>query len=175
MATATVQPIAGVSANREADIEAIYPSIAGSALGGLIGSIMDGVAGVPFLPLRLVISILVGALLLPLALLAYILTKLFGSYYVLTNRSIQQRNIIGNALSQQIALTDFEEIEIASSGSGGYKFHRTGDLNLQNAKGTTLMTLTAISYPERLSQIIFDAREARIQSDESLSIIQNRA
>ncbi|WP_417849537.1 hypothetical protein [Thalassoglobus sp.] len=173
MATATVQPIAGVSANREADIEAIYPSVAGSALGGLIGSIMDGVAGVPFLPLRLVISILVGALLLPLGLLAYILTKLFGSYYVLTNRSIQQRSIIGNALSQQIALTDFEEIEITSS--GGYKFHRTGDLNLQNAKGTTLMTLTAISYPERLSQIIFDAREARMQADASLAIIQNRA
>ncbi len=173
MTTATVQPIAGVSANRETDIEAIYRSIAGGAIGGLIGSIMGGVAGIPVLPIRLAVYIAVGAALLPLGLLGYFVDKIFGSYYVLTNRSIQERAILGNALIKQIALTDFEEIEIATK--GGYEFHRVGDLNLQSSKGATLMTLSAISYPERLSQVLFDAREARIQSDDSLSVIQGRS
>lgn len=182
MATAVVQPIAGVSANRETEIEAIYPSIAGGVLGGLIGSIMGVVGSFPagigplkpvFLGVKLILSVAVGAALLPLSLLAYALHKLTGSYYSLTNRSIQERSIIGGAMSKQVALSDIQNIEIESF--GGYEFYNVGDVVLQNAQGASLMTIKAVPYPERVSQIVIDAREARLRSDASLELIQARA
>lgn len=181
MATVIVQPIAGVSSSRETEVEVIYPSIAGGVIGWLIGSIMGLVAALPVLPgilklptlaIRLSAYVIVGGALLPLALLGYILHKLLGNYYVLTNRSIQDRSILGGAMSSQMALADIENIEISTA--AGYEFHRVGDVNLQNAQGVSLMTLKAISYPERLSQIILDVRAARTCSDASFATIQAR-
>lgn len=181
MATAIAQPIAGVSANRETEIESVYPSIAGGFLGIVIGTIMGIVSGFPvvggflkpvFLAIKLALYVAVGGLLLPLGLLAYAMHKLLGSYYVVTNRSVQKRSFIGGAMSEQLALADFQEIKI--SDVGGYAFYNAGDVLLQNAQGVTLMTLEAIPYPERLSQILIDARNARLHSDASLANIQAR-
>lgn len=174
MATAIAQPIAGVSSSRETEIEAIYPSIAVGVLGGVIGSIMEPVASIPVLVLRLPLYVIVGAAMAPLALLGYFLSKAAGSCYVLTNRSVQQRTILGGAMTQQTALNEIHSIEIDTHQSG-YQFHNVGDLHLQNAQGTTLMTLKAIPNPERLSQILIDAREARMRSDQSLATIQARS
>ena len=181
MATAIIQPIAGVSANRETDIEVVYPSIAGEFIGSIIGSLMGIVAAFPsgegimkpvLLGIKLSLYIALGAILLQLGLLGYIVHKLLGKCYTLTNRSIQERGILGGAMSQQLALSEIQNIEITTA--GGYEFYNAGDLNLQNAQGSTLMTLKAIPYPERLSQILIDAREARLQSDASLAQIQSR-
>lgn len=182
MATAIIQPIAGVSANRETEIEAIYPSIAGGAIGGLIGSIMTIPASLPhgsgitmplFLGIKLAVYIAIGGALIPLGIAGYALHKLTGRYYVLTNRSIQERGIIGGAMSNQLALTEIQNIEISIPAS--YSFYDAGNVLLQNAQGKTLMTLKAIQRPERLSQILIDAREARVRSDESLANIQGRS
>lgn len=181
MATAIIQPIAGVSANRETEIEVVYPSIAGGIIGSLIGSLMGIVAAFPpgqgitkpvLLGIKLLLYIALGAVLLPLGLLGYIVHKLLGKCYSLTNRSIQERGILGGAMSQQLALSEIQGIEITTA--AGYEFFQAGDLNLQNAQGSTLMTLQAIPNPERLSQILIDAREARLQSDASLAQIQSR-
>ncbi len=181
MATAIAQPIAGVSANRESEIEVIYPAIAGGFLGGIIGNVMGIAAGVPsgkgiagtvLLAVQLTLYVALGAACIPLVLLAYVFNKVLGYSYVLTNRSVLQRSFLGGSLHSQVALGEISDIEITTE--SGYEFHRVGDLNLQNAQGTTLMTITAIPYPERLCQIIFDAREARVQSDESLATIQAR-
>lgn len=172
MTTAAIQPIAGVSAGKENDIEAIYPSIAGGALGGLIGSIMGAIASVPLLPLRLLVYIAVGAVCLPYAILAYALSKVTGSYYLLTNRSVQKRTILGGAMTQQVALSEIEEIVISTRSA--YAFYHAGDVELQNASGNTLMVLEAVTYPDRVAQVIVDAREARRRSDASLAAIQAR-
>lgn len=181
MSTAVIQPIAGVSANRETEIEAVYPSIAGGIIGSLIGSLMGIIAAFPagkgllkpiFLAIKLALYISLGAALLPLGLLGYILHKLFGKYYSLTNRSIQERGIIGSAMTQQLSLPEIQDIEITKA--AGYEFYNAGDLNLLNAQGSTLMTLKAIPNPSRLCQILFDARDARMQSDASLAQIEAR-
>ena len=182
MSSAFAQPIAGVSANREAEIEAVYPSVAAGVLGWAIGVVLGGISdaiptqrgilGVPIVAVRLLLLLIVGSLAAPFALLAYILSKLFGHYYIVTNRSIQRKGMIGGALHRQVALAEIASIEIATG--SGYRFHRVGDLNLLNSQGAVLMTVQAIPYPQRLKQIILDAREARILSDASLSRIDAR-
>lgn len=173
MPVLAAQPIAGVSSNRETEIEVIYPSVASGVVGRLAGAIMGAAAATPFLPLRLLVMVIVGALLgVPLGLLAYALTRLFGNCYVLTNRSIRARSIVGAKSGPATPLADIAGISIARRPS--YKFHRVGDLNLENAQGDVLMTIPAIPYPERLRQVIVDAREARLRSDESLAAIQKR-
>lgn len=182
MSTAVIQPIAGVSANRETEIEAVYPSIVSGVIGTLIGSLMGIASTVPsgkglskpvFLAIRLGLSVALGGALLPLGLLGYILHKLTGKYYSLTNRSIQERGIIGSAMTQQLALSEIQDIEITKG--AGYDFFVAGDVNLLNAQGATLMTLKAIPNPARLAQIVIDARDARLQSDASLAQIEARS
>ncbi|MEW4489052.1 hypothetical protein AB1L42_13305 [Thalassoglobus sp. JC818] len=173
MNVAVVQPIAGVSVNRETDIEAVYPSIASGFLGQLIGMIMGAVsAAIPVTFIRVIVLVAVGAALLPLGLLAYALNKIFGVCYIVTNRSVQKRSFLGNSMTAQVALTDIDHIEIASG--AGYKFHRVGDLNLVGAQGNLLLTIEAIQFPERLKHVILDARQARQLSDRSLAQIQSR-
>jgi hypothetical protein len=172
MSVAIAQPIAGVSANRETEIEVVYPSVAAGGLGQLIGSIMGIPAGISFTPLRVMLYVILGSVMLPLGILAYALSKLFGSCYVLTNRSVKARKIIGSQQFAQVSLGEIERIEITQQ--GGYAFHRVGDLKLENASGNVLMVIPAISFPERLRQVILDARNARQESDQSLARIQAR-
>jgi len=170
---AATQAIAGVSSSSEAEIEAVYPSIAANALGQVIGVIMGGVsAALPILILRLPAMIIVGAVMIPLGLLAYACQKLFGTCYVVTNRGIHQRKVFGYAIVDSVTLTDIDNIDIVTQ--GGYEFHRVGDVVLQNASGAAIMTIAAIQYPERLRQIILDARAARMANDESLAHIRGR-
>jgi hypothetical protein len=172
MPVLTAQPIAGVPAGREIEIEVVYPSVASSPLGRFVGVVMGLASGVPTTLLRVVFSVLLGLLMLPLGLLAYALQKLMGNCYVLTNRSIYSRSIIWGGMGPRIPLADIAQIQIV--GGSGYEFHRVGDLHLENAQGTVLLQIPAIQYPFRLKQVILDARAARIESDESLARIQSR-
>lgn len=172
MPAATAQAIAGVSANRETEIEAVYPSVAGGFLGQIIGVIMGAVDAIPIHVARLLGLLIVGAALVPLGLLAYVLTKLFGSVYIVTNRSIQARSLIGGRLLQQVTLSDVADVGIAQG--TGYAYHRVGDVILYNSQGDRLMRIAAIQHPERLKHVLLEARDARLFSDESLQTIQRR-
>lgn len=126
----------------------------------------------PGTPLRLVSSVIVGAVLFPLSALIYLLLKLFGSCWIVTNRTIQQRNVIGGRLTAEVALGDVAEIEITQR--SGYRFFRVGDIHLFDAQGNRQMTIPAIQYPARMQHVIMEARDARLQSDQSLQVIQAR-
>lgn len=171
MIVATAQPISGVSANRETEIEVIYPGVAGGAIGKLVGVIMGGANSLPFTPLRLAACVVVGTAMVPLALAGYFL-KLLGSCFVLTNRSVFARSILTARKGTTVALSDIASVGI--SRGAGYEFHRVGDVELLGAQGNVLLTIPAIAYPERLKQIILDARAARQEADASLAVIQRR-
>ncbi len=172
MNVATMQPIAGVSASHEADIEAVYPSIARGLLGQLIGIIMGTVyAAIPVNIIRFPLMVVVGAAMIPFALLGYAL-RLLGTCFIITNRSVQEQTILGKTLVKQLALSEIDNIEIEVKSS--YVFHHVGDVNLLNAQGQVLMSIPAIANPERLRQILFDARNARVQSDQALATINRR-
>lgn len=171
MIVAIAQPISGVSANRETEIEIVYPGVAAGVLGKVVGLFMGVANGLPFTPVRLLACVMMGTVLVPLALLGYF-TKLLGNCYVLTNRSVYPRRIIGSRRDPGVSLTDIAQIEIGSG--AGYQFHRVGDLRLLGAQGNTLLVIPAVAFPERLKQIILDAREARRHSDAALGVIQKR-
>ncbi|MCA8998508.1 MAG: PH domain-containing protein [Planctomycetaceae bacterium] len=172
MSVGMAQPIAGVSTSRESELEAVYPSVAATLLGSIVGGFLGAASAVPLLPLRLLVMVVVGAAMAPLGLLAYGLQKVFGNVYAVTNRSVQVRKSLTKTQVQQVALSEIENIRIQTSGS--YHFFRAGDLVLENAQGNDLLTIPGIPYPERLRQIIFDARDARLLADASLSTIQGR-
>jgi hypothetical protein len=172
MPVGVTQAIAGVSANRETRIEAVYPSVASTALGRLIGLLMGGVGAIPVTVVRLVGSVLIGSLLFPLGMLIYLLLKVLGSCWIVTNRSVQQRKVIGGGLVAEVALGDIGDFAVTQR--TGYRFFRVGDLHLLDAQGDRLMTLSGIQYPDRVRHVIMDARDARLRSDESLQLIQAR-
>lgn len=166
----TVQPIAGVSPNQERTLEAVYPSVGASALGRSLGSLFDSV------PLKIngvKLSYLLFCLpLAPVALTIYLLQKVAGSCYVLTNRSVEIRNIIGRGLVEKIPLAGIEQVNVVTQ--AGQAFFRAADLELVNARGDVLMRLEGVPWPDRFRQVILDAREARKRSDESLARIEAR-
>lgn len=173
MSVALAQPIAGVSASREAEIEVIYPSVATGASGQLIGVLMGAANSVPTTPLRLLAAVLVGIPLSVVGVLAYGMNKVFGNCYVLTNRNVSIRTILSGRTIKSVPLAEISRIEISTSGTG-YTFHRVGDVQLENAQGQTILNLAGVSYPQRVKQIILDAQAARMLNDESLAQIQRR-
>ncbi len=165
------QAVAGVSANQEVLIETVYPSIAGSWIGQVIGNLCESI------PLRIggipLSYFLFGPLVAPFAFLGYVQYKLSGEKYQLTNRSVQRRSALGGRLNQQIALQEIAEIAIDVL--PGQEFYHAGNLLLLNAKGEEVMTLEGVVRPERFRQIILETREARVRSDDALATIDARA
>lgn len=164
------QAIAGVSAGVDREIETIYPSVAATSVGRLIGAICDSI------PLRIggvkLSAILFALPLAPLALLPYGWLKVFGQRYVLTNRSIRVVSALGTRLFREVPLSEIDNIAIDVR--GGQAFYHAGDLVLLKANGDAIATLEGVTRPDRLRQIILDSREARLQSDSSLATINAR-
>src|SRR5690242_16066773 len=101
MSPARPPAIAGVSASK-ALIMTVYPSIAATALGKLLGRWYE------LIPTR-VGGIKLSHLLFPLptspfAILIYGYLKVFGEIYSLTNRSVQIRTSLGNQLKREVPL-----------------------------------------------------------------------
>ena len=164
------QAIAGVSAGAEREIETVYPSIAAGGIGRLIGSLCDSV------PIRIggvkLSALLFGLPTAPLALALYAFSKLFGRRYVLTNRSLKLLSSVGETLFRQVALAEIDNIAVDVL--GGQRFYHAGNLILLKSNGDEITTLEGVNRPERFRQIILDARDARLQSDASLAVLEAR-
>ncbi len=155
-----------------------YPSIAATIMGQRVGRLCNAVPlktnGVPW-P-RLLIAILFWPIVVPLAmtvgLLLYFFTKLFGKRYVLTNRSLQVRQMIGVRTFAQASLADIKEIVIREL--PGQSFYKAADLVATGADGKTLVRLEGVQRPAVFRQTILEARDARTSVEESLKVIQAR-
>lgn len=165
------QAVSGVSAGVENEIETVYPSIAASGLGRLLGSMMNlfpgQCCGVRFSHL------LMAPIVIPLAAVGYFKLKFFDPKYTLTNRSLQVRGSLSNNLEKQVPLTDIDNVDIQVR--SGQEFYHAADLEILDARGDSLLTLTGIPYPHRMRQIILDARDARRQNDAALKTIESRS
>ncbi len=163
------QAIAGVS-GQDRLIEFSYPSIAATGLGQLIGkiclSIPTRIGGVP------VSCLLFGLPLAPLGAVIYLGQKVLGNRYILTNRGVEIRKSIGNALQKRVDLANISDITI--SVQDGQEFSRAGNLELRDAKGSILGTLNGVAWPERLKSAIMEARHARVSNDAAFAQIQAR-
>jgi hypothetical protein len=164
------QAISGVSAGQETMIESVFPSIAASGLGQLIGRICDSI------PLKIngikLSYLLFAPLLAPLGAIGYLKFKVFDPQYVLTNRSLQVRSAQGDRLISQVSLTDIDNIAIDVV--PGQEFFKAGNLELLNGRGDAILTLPGVPRPERFRQIVLEARDARSQNDAALKTIMAR-
>lgn len=162
--------IAGVSSTGEVEIRTKYPSIGSTAIGGLLGSIYESIPvriwGVKLSHLLFVLPTA------PLAIIGYVLTKLTGERYVLTNRSIQRWASIGQRQLQSVDLKDI--VEVAIETSPGMAFYKCGNLHLQDAKGNTMMLLKGVNRPEVFRETLLKSRESRTQVEAALATIQAR-
>ncbi|MBI1310313.1 hypothetical protein GC176_03320 [bacterium] len=170
MATLATQPICGVSSSSETEVRSRYPSIAATGLGRLIGSICDSI---PVKIWGVKLSYLIFALPLSVpGVLVYVLQKLTGVKYTLTNRSVQVWSVIGAHQLRGAALTDIEDVELTVQ--PGQEFYHAGDLTLVGAKGDVLLTISGIPRPEIFRENILKARQARVATEEARAAIAAR-
>jgi hypothetical protein len=178
LSNASQQPIAGVSAGKEAEIMTTYPSIASTALGQRIGSLCDAVPlrtnGVPWG--RLLIAVPLWFIVVPfaisVALFLYAILKLFGRRYVLTNQHVQIRQLVGVRTFAQVSLGDIKHLVIKEL--PGQSYYKAADIVATAADGKTLLRLEGVTRPIVFRQTILEAQHARSAVAESLKTIQAR-
>jgi hypothetical protein len=159
-----------VSADREAVIMTVYPSIAATSLGQMLGGLYESLPG-------LIYGIKLSHLLFPLptaplGMAEYIRMKLMGDVYVVTNRSVQKRKSLGNNLVSQVPLSNVADVVIRRKTS--QEFYKAGDLSLRDKQGQEIFELTGVPYPDVFRQTILEASRARSQVESSLSRIAAR-
>jgi hypothetical protein len=162
--------ISGLSAGKQALIMTVYPSIAATAIGKRLGQLYE------IFPTR-ICGVKLSHFLFPLptaifGVMVYFYLKVFGEVYALTNRTVQLRKSLGNRLIREVPLTDVEQIIIRQE--SGQEFFPAADIYLVNKAGQTLMSLPGVPRADVFRQTLLEARSARIQVAESLSIIGAR-
>ena len=170
MLTQRPQAISGVSPDHETVIEELYPSIAETALGGLIHQILDSI------PTRIwglkVSNLLFGLPVAPLAAVVYLWTKVFGTKYVVTNRVVKRVNSIGYRLHESVPLAQIYSTSVDPDSR--QTFYQTGDVRLVGAGGESLMLLRGVPRPDRFCQVIQETADAKRQVASSLARINAR-
>ena len=162
--------ISGVSPSKEVVIMTLYPSIAATGPGCIIGSLLDCI------PLKIMgiklSQLLFGPVVIPFALLGYFSMKLTGAKYELTNRAIQKRAALGDRLFSQVLLAAIEDVVIVQQ--SGQAFYPAGDLHIVDKSGKTLLTLEGVPRPDVFRQTILEARDASKYTAASLATINAR-
>lgn len=170
MTTKKPQAIAGVSSTYENVVEELFPSIAMTGLGRFLNQLYECLpVGVGQCKLS---HLLFVPPTLPLALLGYLLLKVGGSRYVVTNRAVKRLKSLGNHLLEEAPLS--QVARVAVDPDSRLSFFRTGDVRLSNAEGDTLLLLRGVPYPDRFCQVICETRDARRQVESSLAAIRAR-
>ena len=170
MSIGNVQAISGVSAGVENVVMTVYPSIAATGIGRLLGCLYESI------PSR-ICGIKLSNLLFtlptsPLALALYVETKVFGSRYVLTNRRVAVHAALTPRQLAEVALPAIDEIEVEQL--DGQQFYHAADLVLYDAGGSVLGRLEAVPRAEIFRQTILEARDALTQTEAALATISAR-
>lgn len=169
MLTKKVQAITGVSPQYESVVEEMYPSIACTAVGEFLNRLYECV---PVRVWGIKVSNVLALPTAPIAILMYLLLKVVGSRYTVTNRAVNRVASFGIRLYESVPLGQIADISIDPDSR--QSFYRTGDVRLFNASGDTLLLMRGIPYPERFRQVILETRDARSQVAASLARIQAR-
>lgn len=169
MLTKKQQAIAGVSPGYESIIEELYPSIAATWIGQVLNGLYESI---PFGIGHIKVSHVFALLTAPLGMLVYLLMKVTGVRYVVTNRSIKQMSAIGFRLLKEVPLGQIAQVSIDPDSRQA--FYKTGDIRLSNSGGDTLLLMRGIPYPERFQQVIKETIDAKNQTAAALATINAR-
>ena len=108
----------------------------------------------------------------PLGAAIYLILKVVGTRYLITNRSVKQLSSLGFRQLSSVALAQIADVSIDPDSR--QNFYKTGDIRLTNAAGDTLMLIRGVPYPDRYRQVILETRDARGMVAASLARIQAR-
>lgn len=162
--------IAGVNSQKETVLMNIWPSIAANPLGRIIGSLNHCI------PLKIngimISTLIFGLPLAPLGAMLYLTSKVFGTRYTLTNRSLQVWTASGGNMTKSIPLGEISEIELVQT--GGQAFFKAADIKLVGANGGVLLRMPGISYPEGFAQNLREAQQATALTAAALDTIKKR-
>ncbi len=166
----SVQAIAGVSPTSEARIMTEFPSVAASAMAGMVGMLMDSI---PISIFGVKLSyILFGLPLAPLGALLFLLNRPFGARYILTNRSVQIWSSLGMQRSGVVDLNDIADVELDQL--PGQAFFRASDIRLKGANGQTIMRLSGVCDAGAFRNAIQRTMQSRRLVQSSLATIDAR-
>lgn len=168
MAATKLQP----NPEPELQIMTVYPSISVDGLGRFIGRAMYCIP-LPFSKNVKLSALVFGLLLAPIGFVLYVIQKLIGPRYLLTNRSIQSWSSIGTRLFGSVPLQQIAEIEVVEK--PGQAFFHAADLNILDSGGNTVLTLDGVVRAEVFRHTILEARDARVQVESALATIGARA
>ena len=162
--------IFGVTSDAENVVMALWPSMAATWWGRLLGRLYDCI------PLKIngvkLSNLLFTLPTIPITLAGYLLMKLFGERYVLTNRSIARWSSLTPRLIAQMPLGEIASIEIVRR--PGQAFYHAADLELLDRAGNRLLVLAGVPRADVFRQTILKARDARAHVESSLATINAR-
>ncbi len=169
MLTQKVQAISGVSPDFESIVEELYPSIACTGIGEFLNRLYECI---PTKIWGVKISYVFALATAPLGAAIYLILKVVGTRYVITNRSVKQYNSLGIRQLNSVPLAQIADVSIDPDSR--QVFYKTGDIRLTNAAGDTLLLIRGVPYPDRYRQVILETRDARGLVAASLARIQAR-
>ncbi len=170
MSSTSPKLVAATGQSADRTLMTVYPSISATDLGKLLGRLYD------LIPVRVGATTLSRLLFTlptaPLAILLYAVTKLAGSRYRLSNRSIQIWHSLGNRMRAQVDVGEIAEVLVEQR--NGQEFFSAADLIMQSADGNPLMRLNGVPHAEVFRQTILKTCHARSLVQSSLDTIASR-
>jgi hypothetical protein len=164
------QAITGVAAGAEAPLMTKWPSIAALWWGRTFGWWLE------MIPMRVMgvklSNLLFGLLVAPFAALPYLVQKVTGERFTITNRSVQRWSGLGGRMIQRVELADIASMRVEQQ--SGQEFYHASDLLLLNPKGDVVMRLEGLPHAEIFRENITKARDAALQVQASLNTIRAR-
>jgi hypothetical protein len=170
MATAHVQPIAGVSTGGETEIMSVFPSIAATGIGRGLGRLFNAIpmgSG----PVRLS-HLLFTLPFAPVAVLLYFVQKISGQRFMLTNRALVVKSALGRREAARVDLPAIAGVRVVQQ--PGQEFYRCADVQLLDAAGKAILRLPAIPQAAIFRASILKARDAVLMVKSSLDVINAR-
>jgi len=139
------QAIAGLSlsSQRESTALIVWPSVSATSIGQFLGRLYEKKAGVSVFTLGNLFVLLSIPIAIPLYL--WNVLPILGTRYRITNRNVNIERGLRGVMERQIALDQFDEIEIRQQ--PGQAWFRSADLIfLRNEQ--EVLTLPGVPYPE---------------------------
>ena len=175
MSTAAIpQAIPGAETQAEGAIISRWPSIASTAIGRVIGGLLEAAPTIRLPGLNINLAYAPVLLLAPVAAAVYLLTKFIGRRYTVTSKRVMVQHSLSKSRHSQVAREDISEVAIAPYRTG-QEFFAAADVVLQGGSGEELMRMQAVTRPGVFRQNILESRDALIQVQAALATIQARS
>jgi len=168
-----LQAIPGAETQVERTVIAIWPSIASTGIGRMIGSLIQSAPEIRLPVLNVNLALAPTLLLGPIAAAVYLWVKVIGQRYTVTNRRVLIQGSLTRKLNEQVSLEQIAEVAVAPY-RDGQEFYHSADVVLLDQAGKELMRLEAVMRPGVFRQNILETRDARVKVQDALDTIQAR-